>query len=250
MSDIIKSVDRALDILLYISHIGRPVGASHLSRVMGMHKSTVFRTLITLENKQFLVQDQNTGKYSLGVSVFSMSRKIKLYDIFGPYIKALGRSFKETINVSVLEEPYDGIYRSTIVAKEENNDHALSVNPEIGSSMNCYCSGVGKCLLAFSKNMMPELFNNYNYEKHTDNTIVTSEDLVSELDRIRKRGYALDNEEQELGLTCVAVPIFDSDGWAMAAISFSGPTARICKQDINVLVENLKQVSTEISKTL
>ena len=97
---------------------------------------------------------------------------------------------------------------------------------------------------------MPELFNNYNYEKHTDNTIVTSEDLVSELDRIRKRGYALDNEEQELGLTCVAVPIFDSDGWAMAAISFSGPTARICKQDINVLVENLKQVSTEISKTL
>jgi DNA-binding IclR family transcriptional regulator len=250
MSNFINSVERALDLLLYISREEEPVGVSHISKAMGMHKSTVFRTLATLESKQFVVQDLTTGKYSLGVALFSISRKTKHYDVFKHYTLPLAKEFRETVNISVLEKASDGTYRSTIVAKEENSDNSLSVNPKIGTSVECYCCAVGKCLLAFSRDVSVESFTKYSFIRYTDKTIADPAELVKELARVRAAGYAVDDEEKEVGLTCVAVPILDSEGWAVAAMSFSGPTVRICSHDIEVLARSLQNVAAKITTSL
>ncbi len=250
MSNIITSVERALDLLLYISHEDGPVGVSQISKAMSMHKSTVFRTLTTLESKRFLEQDPTSGKYTLGVALFSVSRKIKLYDVLKPYTRLLAEKFKETLNIAVLENATDGTYHSTIIAKEYFKKNVLTVNPAIGSSMECYCSAVGKCLLTFSRDISLKKYEKFSFTRHTEKTIANKSELLRELTHVRATGYAVDDEEQEIGLTCVAVPILDSEGWAVAAMSFSGPSVRIHNHGIEVLARDLRDVATEIKTVL
>lgn len=250
MSKPIISVERALDLLLYISRKDEPVGVSHISKTMGMHKSTVFRTLATLESKQFVVQDPTTGKYSLGVTLFSISRKVRAYDAFRYFALPLVKEFKETINISVLELAPNGTYCSTIVAKEESSENSLSVSPKIGTSVDCYCCAVGKCLLAFSRDISEESFKKYTFNPYTDKTLTGPIELTEELSHVRVSGYAVDDEEMEIGLTCVAVPILDREGWAVAAMSFSGPTVRIRRHNLEILAQNLQSVAGEITESL
>jgi len=246
MSNIINSVARALDVLLYINNQKSPVGISTISKDMGVYKSTIFRTLATLEDRHFVQQDPETGKYTLGVSLFSMANKITLYDVFIPFAKQLNEEFKETINVSVLDRTSPGPYTSVIVVKEDANDNVLSVSPQIGTKIDCYCSSVGKCLLAFSSDISKDILKKYEFVKYTQNTIGSYDDLIAELAKAKRDGYSLDNEEQEIGLTCVGVPVFNRKGEVIAAMSVSGPSQRIQHINIEHVVTRLKQATSEI----
>ncbi|MDD4731524.1 MAG: IclR family transcriptional regulator [Desulfovibrio sp.] len=250
MSNLINAVERALDVLLYINRVDGPVGVSQISKDLGMHKSTVFRTLATLESRRFVMQDPESGKYSLGVSLFSMSKKIGFYDVFKPFAQQLGQEFNEAVNVSVLERTPEGVYRSTIVVKEDSKANVLSVSPKVGTSMDCYCSSVGKCLLAFARDVDVQALEKYPFTRFTGKTIASPQELVEELGRVREAGYAMDDEEQEVGLTCVGVPIFNSEGHVVAAISISGPTPRIRSWDPDVLARRLREVAAEITTLL
>lgn len=247
MSDIISSVARALDVLLYINGREEPVGISTISKDMGVYKSTIFRTLATLESRKFVQQDPESGKYTLGVGLFSMANKIKLYDVFKPFAKTLCEEFGEAVNVSVLDGSNSGPYKSVIVVKEEKKNSVLSVSPKIGTSMDCYCSSVGKCLLAFSSDIERDTLRQYEFVQFTPKTIQGVEALLEQMAAIRRDGYALDDEEQEIGLTCVGVPILDRDGHAIAAMSISGPTQRIRSHNVETIINRLKEVSREIS---
>lgn len=250
MSNLINSVERALDVLLYLNRADGPVGVSQISKDMGMHKSTVFRTLATLESRRFVFQNPDSGKYSLGVSLYSMSNKIQFYDVFKPFARQLGEEFKEAVNVSILESTAEGVFRSTIVVKEDSKDNVLSVSPTIGTSMDCYCSSVGKCLLAFSPDVPVESLQKYSFARYTHKTIAGPDELVEELARVRAIGFAVDDEEQEIGLTCVGVPIFDPSGQAVAAMSISGPTPRMQAHDTEKLAQRLREVAAEITTLL
>ncbi|MGE4290625.1 MAG: IclR family transcriptional regulator [Desulfovibrio sp.] len=248
MSNLINSVERALDVLLYFNAKDAPVGVSQISKELGVHKSTVFRTLATLESRRFVAQDPESGKYSLGISLFALGRKITVYDVFKPFAKRLCDEFKESINISILEMSASGTYKSTIVVKEDSKDNVLSVSPKIGTSMDCYCSSVGKCLLAFSSNVSTSAFEGYSFIDYTDNTIGTVAELLAELEKVRKAGYAVDAEEQEVGLTCVGVPIFDRHGRAIAAMSVSGPTQRVRSRKLETVVARLRETAAEITE--
>lgn len=247
MSNLINSVERALDLLLYINSKDAPVGVSQISKDLGMHKSTVFRTLATLESKKFVMQDLESGKYTLGISLFSLGKKIAIYDVFKPFAKQLCAEFKESVNISILEMSASGTYRSTIVVKEDSKDNVLSVSPKIGTSMDCYCSSVGKCLLAFSDDISTAAFERYSFISYTDHTINSVAELLGEIEKVRKAGYAVDAEEQEIGLTCVGVPIFDKDGKAIASMSVSGPTQRIRSRNMDIVVSKLREVAAQIT---
>lgn len=246
-SGIINAVDRALDVLLYINQQKDPVGISQIAQALGVYKSTVFRTLLTLENKHFVRQDPVTGKFSLGISLFSMGRHITIYDVFTPFAEMLSAEFHETVNVSVLDINSRDIYRSVLVVKAEQQHNVLSVSPKLGSSSPCYSSSVGKCLLAFSVDIDEAMLARYEFKQFTRNTIPGLEALREALEYIRSVGYAVDNEEQEIGLTCVGVPIFNVDGKVIAALSITGPTQRMREHDLETLVHRLKQVSKEIT---
>ncbi|WP_313755724.1 IclR family transcriptional regulator [Tissierella sp.] len=251
MSETIVAVDRALDVLLLLYNNGQEIGVSEIGRELGLHKSTVHRTLATLENKGFVHQNRENGKYWLGTKIYAMGlrvgEKLSLVDIIRPYAKELFDEFQEVVNVSILDKDSHDGYKTIIILKEVDTNKVLSVNPNIGSSSDAHASSVGKCLLAFSKDIDFNKISNNHLKKHTENTLSNKDELIKELKKVKEDGYAIDDEEQELGLYCIGAPILDKNGDAIAAISMSGPTARMKRQDINDKILKVVETAKEIS---
>nr|WP_275951934.1 IclR family transcriptional regulator [Intestinimonas butyriciproducens] len=170
-----------------------------------------------------------------------------LPEIVRPYAKKLYDAYCEVVNVSILERNPDDVYRSVIILKEESDRQVLTVNPPVGSSSECYCSSVGKCLLAYSSDIDLGVYDTHPMRPHTEHTIITVSALRAELAKVRERGYAMDHEELEYGLTCIGAPILDQKGEAVAAISLSGPTSRMLTGDIEERIEAVKRIAREIS---
>lgn len=251
MSETIVAVDRALDILLLLYNNGQEIGVSEIGRELGLHKSTVHRTLATLENKGFVHQNKESGKYWLGTKIYAMGllvgEKLSLVDIIRPYAKKLFDEFQEVVNVSILDKDSQDGYKTIIILKEVDTSKVLSVNPNIGSSSDAHTSSVGKCLLAYSKDIDLLKIANKPFKKYTEKTIDNWNDFVKVLEETRKNGYAIDDEEQEVGLYCIGAPILDKNGNAIAAISMSGPTARMKRADIEDKISKVVETANEIS---
>jgi DNA-binding IclR family transcriptional regulator len=208
-----------------------------------MYKSTVFRTLSTLEHKGFVEQNPDNGKYWLGIKLYSlgmlMREKFSLTKVVYPYAKALSDKFKEVVHISVLDKNAENFPKHIIIDKV--GQQFLSLTPPIGSSTPCHCAAVGKCLLAFSSPQYLNKFIGSSLPSFTAKTIVSWDKVLQELDKIRQDGYAYDDEELELGLTCVAGPIFGRSREAIAALSLSGPQS--------LVAEKFDEIVAEVTKT-
>lgn len=254
MSDIIQSVDRALELLIYLHGEGNETSITKIAADLNIYKSTVYRTLVTLERWGFVQKNPETEKYWLGPRLFTLGKsvenKLGLPELIRPYSKRLYEKCHEVVNISVLEQSIDGSYRSVIIVKEKSEQQILTVNPSVGSSNECHCSSVGKCLLAFGKDIDLSVYEHVPLTVYTRNTISSLEELRSELDKVRTQGYALDQEELEYGLTCIGAPILDHLGFAVAAISLSGPTSRITSRDFDTRIKAVVRTAAEISANL
>lgn len=250
MSEKIVSVDRALDILILLYNNGKEMGVSEIGKALELNKSTVHRTLATLENKGFVHQNKENERYWLGIKLYAMGllvgEKLSLADLFKPYTKQLFDEFKEVINVSILDTDSSDGYKSVVILKEVDNRKTLSINPNIGLSSDVHVSSVGKSLIAFTKGLDIEKLK--NLKKYTENTITDVDDILEELEKIRQQGYAIDNEEQEVGLICIGAPILGRDGNAIAAMSISGPSARMKQNDFELKIQRLKETIAEINR--
>lgn len=250
MSEKIVSVDRALDILILLYNNGKEMGVSEIGKALELNKSTVHRTLATLENKGFVHQNKENERYWLGIKLYAMGllvgEKLSLADLFKPYTKQLFDEFKEVINVSILDTDSSDGYKSVVILKEVDNRKTLSINPNIGLSSDVHVSSVGKSLIAFTEDLDIEKFK--NLKKYTENTITDVDEILEELEKIRQQGYAIDNEEQEVGLICIGAPILGKDGNAIAAMSISGPSARMKQNDFELKIQRLKETIAEINR--
>jgi len=252
-NDIINSVDRALDILLLLQQEGKEMGVTQISNSLGVYKSTVYRTLNTLENKGFVQQNPESGKYWLGMKLYSLGMLIRekshLTGVAYPYAKALSDKYKEVVHISVLDTSAENYPKHIIIDKVESRQ-VLSVTPPIGSSAPCHCSAVGKCLLAFAPQQYIDKFIGNPLPCYTGKTVTDWDVLLAELAEIRKRGYAWDDEELELGLTCIGGPIFGRGGEAIAALSLSGPTSRLKSERFQETVDEVIKTTKTISSLL
>jgi len=246
-------VDRALDILLLLQQEGKEMGVTQMSTALGMYKSTVHRTLATLENKGFVQQNADNGKYWLGIRLYSLGMLIRerlpLRNIAYPHAKALSEKFDEVVHLSMLDKNALSYPQHIIIDKIQGRLQVLSLTPPVGSSAPCHSSAVGKCLLAFSSRQYIQKFTGNPLPVFTDKTLSSWDDLVQELDSIKKRGFAVDDEELELGLTCVAGPILGRDTDIVAALSLSGPTSRI-RARFDEIVQEVKKTAAMISASL
>jgi len=246
--ELINSVDRALDILLLLQD--KEMGITEISNALGVYKSTIYRTLVTLENKGFVQQNPENGKYWLGLRLYSLGMLIKdkltIKNLVFPYAKALAEQFKEVVHISTLDMNAQEYPKHIIIDKFESQQ-VLSLTPPIGSSACCHSSAVGKALLAFSKKGYLEKYIGNKLPAFTEKTIASWPELLKELEKIRKEGYAVDDEELELGLTCIAAPILNKDGEAVAALSISGPTARVKSEKFNEIVGEITRITKQIS---
>ena len=244
----VRSVQKAFTILEAIAE-NKNMGVSELSRHLGWHKSTVFGILSTLENVGYVVKNPDTSRYSLSLKLFGLSsmaiQDLDLYQIVHPYLKQLTEKNGETTHF-VLPDKYEVIY----VDKVESSG-SIRICTQIGRRMPYYCTGVGKAILAFqSEDEIKKILSYSRLISYTSNTITDYNALLRECARIRKNGYALDNEEVEDGLFCVAVPILSESGKAIAAMSMAGPTIRMTQERLPGLIEDLMRSSAEISRCI
>lgn len=252
-NEIISSIDRALDIILLFYTQKKELGIGEISRLLNMPKSTVHRVLATMERKGFVSQLEENGKYWLGVRLYSIGMVTwehnKLNQIVQPYAIELSARFGETVSVSILDNR-SHIPSTMVVFKEESATNRLRTSHEIGGSYPIHTTAVGKAILAFSEAGVIERIKQVELVKNTEHTIGSIGQLLSELEQIRARGYSLDNEEEEVGLKCIAAPVFDSYGKVVAAISLSGPAGRMDLLDQESTAKDIIQTAAKITQRL
>lgn len=222
----IQSVVRAIQILEYVAANKNLVKLTELSKGLELSKSTVYGLVSTLERLGYLQQTPENGKYSLGLKLFELGEivhsSMDLRRIAIPYLHQLAAKYSETVHLAVLS-------RGVVVYIDKvDSDHSIRITSNVGGWNPAHCTGVGKVLLAGLTDVeLESTVQEINMKKFTPNTITSMVQLKEIIQNIRLQGYALDNEEIEIGLTCVAAPVKNHKGKVVASISISGPTNRM-----------------------
>lgn len=246
---LVPAIVRAIDVLEFVAQSRRGLSVSEISRNLALPKSSTHLTLATLEKRGFLRRNAQTGKYSFGLKLVSLSRRVldhlDLREVARPFMNALMSKTGSIVHLAVLE-------RNEAVLIDRVEPAGQSAGADwVGRRLDINCTGVGKALAAFlSEEQFNRLITAKQFARHNDNTIVTVRDLKKELARVREQGYAVDDEEDELGLRCVGVPILDAHQEPIAAISLAGTTEQIPFEKVHGLANTLKQTARDISVRL
>jgi len=253
MNTLKGSVHKTFTVLEHFTPQKPEWGVTELAKALGSNKSTVYRFLSDMQQIGVLKQDANSEKYSLGLKLFELGNRVHIQSAFvektHPQLVKVALSITETVHIAILKN--DRIF---YVDKVES-PQGLKISSHIGSDGPIHATGLGKVLLAFGlpkKNgvdMTESLLPN-NLAAFTENTITDSKTLLKELIKVRKQGYAIDWEEFEIGLICVAVPIFNQRGEIVASLSASGPTNRFKESNVKNYVTILKEGASAIQQNI
>ncbi|KIC47719.1 HTH-type transcriptional regulator BhcR [Tateyamaria sp. ANG-S1] len=221
----IKSLDRAMEIFEYLS-ADQGKTLSQLASELSQSPATVYRVLITLEARGLVEFDPEEQRWYVGARAFVIGarflRRTSLVDRARPILRALMERTGETANL--------GIEKGGMVLflnQVETHESIRAFFPP-GTLSDMHASGIGKALLAFmDEDRFGQWLKGRSLETFTAHTLVAPDALVQELRRTRARGYAIDAEEKNLGMRCIAAPVFDMYGEAVAGISVSGPATRM-----------------------
>ncbi len=245
----IKVLDKSLSVLELLLQKGSSMNMTELSEKLGFYPSTTHRILDTLKHWGYVEQDSYTQKYQLGLKALELGMaKLHQMDLVReatPYLKELVNQCNETVHLGVLEEE-EVLY----LAKEESSQTIRMIS-YLGKRAPLYCTALGKVLLAYlSTEERKKILGEKVLPRLTENTITDKGELKKELNRIKKQGFALDREENEKNIYCIAAPIRNYQGEVIAAISISSPIFRVDKNVQNNLNEALIETSKKISKRL
>ena len=164
--------------------------------------------------------------------------------------EALANEFKESVNVAVRDETRQDGYYAVTIYQVKGSKRTLGVSETIGQSYGCYYSGVGKALLAFSDDLDYRKIMQANIEQYTPYTITDNKAFIEEIEKVKEQGYAIDNQEQEPGLCCIACPVLDRRGRAVMAMSLSGYEGNIRALGFENIAARLKQACNEMSNRI
>jgi IclR family acetate operon transcriptional repressor len=244
----IKSLDRAVDVLEHLSHM-QGVGLSELSAQLGQSPATVYRVLVTLEARGVTEFDAETQLWYVGANAFIIGarylRRTSLVDRATPILRQLMSKTGETANLAV---PRDG---KVVFVSQVECHHSIRAFFPPGSASPMHASGIGKALLAeMDQTELEQVLSTTPLERFTEFTISDPEVLIRDLERTRKRGFAIDDQEKNLGMRCIAVPLHNWTGSAVAGISISGPISRIGDDDIGRLAEIVMKSGTDLATAM
>jgi len=244
---LIASAIKTFSIFEYLCAHGEQ-GVSEISRTLNLNKSTTHRVLATLEHLGYLRQTSEKGMYSPTLKIFNIASQIPTLllpiRIIHPVLEELSRQSKETINLAVLENG-EVVYIDKVESSE-----TLRMDLAVGRKVPAHCTALGKVLLAnlpvdrLREVLKPELM------RYTRKTITDEKEFEEELGKIKRLGYAIDDEELNLGIRCIAVPLYGYKERAIAAISIAGPSVRMTARNLKQMVQPLKNASRRISYQL
>ncbi|GAW93780.1 IclR family transcriptional regulator [Calderihabitans maritimus] len=243
----IRSIDRAIDILFCFTKDGSEFSITELAKLLKLHKSTVHRLVITMASRGLLERNPQNGKYRLGLKILELGSlvadRMDLRQRAREFLEELSARYRETVHL-VVRDQNEAIY----IDKVEPPDAVVRYS-RVGKRLPLYCTAVGKVLLAgLPPERVVEIVDTLDLNPLTERTITSRERLVEEVELVRRQGYALDNEELEPGLRCVAAPIWDHRGRVIAACSISGSASRINNQRMEKLIKAVKRTALAISQ--
>jgi DNA-binding IclR family transcriptional regulator len=219
-------VDRVIDILETFARLGPELGVSDVSRALGQKKATTHRLLASLLRRGMVAQDPITRRYRLGIKLWELgslaTSQLDWVDRVKPYLQQLTDLSGETTHLAVLN---DG---QVLYVEKVESSRSLRMPSQVGRRLPVHCTGVGKALVAFLPDeVLNGIVARYGLPRMTEHTITDLSTLRAELVRVRELGYAIDNEEIDDGLTCIAGVVRDHTSHVVAAISIAGPSSRL-----------------------
>jgi DNA-binding IclR family transcriptional regulator len=247
---IVQSVSHALDVLEAFKGNEDELGVTELSARLGLPKNNVFRLLATLELRGYIEQNKASGNYRLGIKTFELGQifrqRMGLLKQAHPVLEELEARCNESTYLSILQ---NGMI---VYVDMVETTHSVRIVPKLGQRVPAYCTAVGKMQLAYeSQDEVERILDKIGLTSFTPNTITKKEQLLEHLKQIAQQGYAIDNEELEQEVKCVATPIRDYTGRVIASICISGPVQRMSDERIqNELIGLLKTAAQEISSRL
>lgn len=244
-----QSLTRALTLLERLSQTPAGLNLTDLSHQLGMPPATAHRLLNTFEEFDFVEQDAEQGLWFVGLKAFTVGNAfVQRRDFVAsarPQMHALVEECGETVNLGVIDDG-EAVFISQVESRE-----VMRMIVRLGSRAPIHASGVGKALLAnMPQQRVARILQQRGLARITERSIDNPTRLSAELQHIRQLGYALDDEEHAVGLRCVASAIFDENGQALAAISLSGPKARITDNRLDELGITVRQSADEITHRL
>ncbi len=240
------TVGKAMAVLDQVAGFGRPVRFSELLAGSPFPKATLFRFLQTLTSQGLLAQDPDLGTYSLGMRLVRLAhaawRQSSLAPLARPHIDALAQDVRETVHLAQL----DGAH--VLYVDKRNAAVPIEMFAQAGRIGPAYCTGVGKAMLAFLPgDHLSRILPQMSFHRFTPNTLTDEAALRRELSAVRQRGYALDREEHEPGIICVAVPILSARGRVLGALSVTSSTSRMTLAEIEERAPTVTSVAGRIA---
>ena len=241
----VRSVDRAAALLLALGESQGEAGVTELARRLGLHKSTASRLLATLQKRGLVEQDDETGKYRLGLVVIRLAeraeRTLDLRGIALPELERLARLTHETTGLGILEGD------TMLAVAQVDGPNLIAVGDWTGRATPLHCVASGKVLLSSLAEREVLRIVRRGLVSYTERTIVELEPLLEELARIRRRGYAMAIGEYELNLNAVAAPVHDARGNVIAAVDIWGPAFRVTPRRVPELAAQAREAAAAIS---
>lgn len=244
----LSSVSAALRLLKAFSESEIEIGISDLARRLGVAKSTAHRLAVTLLAEGMLEQNADTGKYRLGLALFRLGALVRQrMDVSieaRPLLRELREKANETVHLAVL----DGTDIMYIYNLESTQ--AIRMRSDIGVRKPAYCTAEGQVMLAFQPSEVVERVIRAGLPPRTPQTITDPATLRHTLELVRQRGCAIEDEESEVGMRCVAAPVRNDTGDVIAAIGLGGPVSRLSKKALAGFVPHVIGTAAAISAKL
>jgi DNA-binding IclR family transcriptional regulator len=243
------AVERALAMLEAIAQEPEGLSNAEISRKLQIPKSSASYILRTLEAQSYLNRDDETGKYRVGLKILSLSRGalsgIDVREVALPIMRHLMEKTNLTCHLAILDGP-EAVY----IEKVEPQGF-IRMDTWVGRRMRVHATSVGKALVAYiPEARLEKIIADRSMEKRTAKTITTLPRLLKELEKVRTQGYAVDDEENNLGARCLGAPIFNQSGDIEASLGLSGTINQVNPNTMPRIVEALKDAARHISMQL
>lgn len=249
MAPRVASVEKALKILDILADEHQGMRVSEIAKAVSVPYTTAHRLISTLERAGYIHANPDTGRYTLSLKILhlyrGLSRRLNLNQVCYPHLLRLMESLGETVHLAVLDDG-EVVYVDTVLSPR-----SLVMYTEVGKRAPVHCTALGKVLTAYlSDDEVRSILARKGMESRTRNTLETPEAFIRELQVVRQRGYAVDNEEIEIGVRCVASSVVNFLGEIVAAVSVSAPVGRLPAEKVADVARRVIETCDAISKEI
>jgi len=248
MSESVRAVERALDILLCFTNQTPELTMTQIAEQVGIHKSTAHRLLATLENKRFIQRDQDTGIYRLGIRLLQMAyltlEQNDLRRLAVPFMHHLCDLYEENIDLTLLDDT-DVVFVNIL-----EGPRRVKLAAAIGQRLPAFATASGKAILGFMPENLVQRILDRGMPQLTPYTLNSPEFIFENLKSVRALGFAISEQELEEQINAVAAPIFDQDNHPVASIAVAGPAYRLTHERMMEIGPSVVAVAKEISQEI